>query len=411
MMFQNLVLNLFRGFCRGRLTVVLPCGGVREFGGLGRDLHAEIHIHSEAFWKRVVFYGPIGFAESFMAGEWSTPDLVTLLAYFILNHEENPALKKPDRTGTLKVNLLNGLNQLIHKRRHSSIGMARRNISDHYDLSNDFFRLWLDPTMTYSSAFFETPGMSLEDAQRAKYDRLCRKLQLREGEHLLEIGTGWGGMSIHAAGNYGCRVTSLTISEEQFHEARARIAQAGLSHLVEVCLLDYRLVEGSFDKIVSIEMLEAVGDRYLEEFFAKCASVLKPCGLLGLQMITCPDRQFNVLRDGVDFIQKHIFPGSLLLSERRVNEALFSTGDLNLHDWRDLGPHYAQTLKIWRENFLSSLEEVRRLGFDEVFLRKWEYYLAYCEAGFGTRHISVVQAVYSRPNNHSLPDGPYVLWR
>jgi cyclopropane-fatty-acyl-phospholipid synthase len=411
MILQKLILNLFGRLGRGRLTVVLPDGEERVFGGLGSDLQAELRVHSPNFWRRCVLYGPIGFAEAFMEGEWTTPDLVKLLAFFILNHEENPALKKPDRGSTIKVNLLNGWNQLIHRRRHSSLPMARKNIREHYDLSNDFFRLWLDPGMTYSSAFFSSPGMGLEEAQQAKYDRLCRKLQLREGEHLLEIGTGWGGMSIHAAQNYGCRVTTVTISEEQFHEAQTRIAQAGLGHRIEVKLLDYRRIEGRFDKIVSIEMLEAVGDRYLEDFFAKCAAVLNPYGLLGLQMITCPDRQFTVLRDGVDFIQKHIFPGSLLLSERRVNEAVFRTSDLNLHDWRDLGPHYAQTLKLWREAFLLVLPQVRSLGFDEIFLRKWEYYLAYCEAAFGTRHISVVQAVYTRPNNHNLADGPYPLWR
>lgn len=411
MLFQKLVLDLFSGLRRGCLRVELPDGRKRRFGGLGSDLAADLKIIDPAFFRRCVLFGPIGFGESYVAGEWETPDLTALLAFFILNSEENPALQKPDQRGSRRVNWFNNLNQLLHRRRHNSLPTARRNIRDHYDLSNDFFRLWLDPTLTYSSAYFRTPEQSLEEAQIEKYDRLCRQLQLQASDHLLEIGTGWGGMSLHAAGRYGCRVTTVTISEEQHREASARIAAAGLSQRVQVLLLDYRLIQGQFDKIVSIEMLEAVGDRYLEDFFSKCHEVLKPRGLLALQMITCPDRQFTVLRDGVDFIQKHIFPGSLLLSERRVNEALFRTGDLNLHDWRDLGPHYAETLRRWLLEFEAQREAVRALGFDEAFLRKWRYYLAYCEAAFGTRHISVVQAVYSRPNNHILCDGPYPLWR
>jgi cyclopropane-fatty-acyl-phospholipid synthase len=226
---------------------------------------------------------------------------------------------------------------------------------------------------------------------------------------VLEIGCGWGGFAIHAAMNYGCRVTAATISEEQFREAAARVEAAGVADLVEVIFCDYRDLAGRFDKIVTIEMLEAVGDRYVETYFAKISELLAPRGLVGIQTILCPDNQFPILRDGVDFIQKHIFPGSLLLSNRRITEALNATGDLNLLDYEDMTPFYARTLKEWREAFVRALPQVRTLGYDESFIRKWLYYLCYCEAGFGTRHISVAQIVYTRPDNLNIHSPAYDL--
>jgi cyclopropane-fatty-acyl-phospholipid synthase len=267
--------------------------------------------------------------------------------------------------------------------------------------------------MTYSSALFDPADLDLESAQIRKYDNLCKNLQLQPTDHVLEIGTGWGGFSMHAASTYGCRVTSLTISQRQHDEAVRRIAAAGLSDKVTVLLEDYRKVTGQYDKIVSIEMIEAVGDKFLDTYFASLQRVLSPNGLVGLQMITCPDRQYRILRDGVDFIQKHIFPGSLLVSQARVTEALVRTGSLNLFDWQDMGLHYAKTLGLWCERFESVREEVLSMGFDERFIRKWRYYLRYCEAAFASRNISVVQAVYSRPNNVSITSpvyqpGPFV---
>ena len=226
---------------------------------------------------------------------------------------------------------------------------------------------------------------------------------------LLEIGCGWGGFAIHAAKNYGCRVTAATISEEQFREAALRVEQAGVSDLVEVIFCDYRDLSGRYDKIVSIEMLEAVGNRYVETFFTKVSELLAPKGLVGIQTILCPDNQFPILRDGVDFIQKHIFPGSLLLSMRRITEALNATGDLNLLDHEDMTPFYARTLKEWRTAFTLALPEIRMLGYDEGFIRKWFYYLCYCEAAFGTRHISVAQIVYTRPDNLDIFSPAYDL--
>jgi cyclopropane-fatty-acyl-phospholipid synthase len=242
----------------------------------------------------------------------------------------------------------------------------------------------------------------LEEAQTAKYDRLCRQLKLKPGEHVLEIGSGWGGFSLHAAKNYGSKITTVTISEEQFKFARELFQKENLADKIEIRLQDYRLLTGRFDKIVSIEMLEAVGDKFLETYFAKCHEVLKPGGLLALQMITCPDSRHDSLRKNVDWIQKHIFPGSLLLSIHRVNEALRKTGDLFLHDLKDLGLSYAETLKRWRIALNQNEAAVRAQNFDTRFLRKWNYYFSYCEAAFAMRNITAVQAIYTRPNNPTL---------
>jgi cyclopropane-fatty-acyl-phospholipid synthase len=306
------------------------------------------------------------------------------------------------RAKKILVNLLGWQNRISHLLRPNSLTTSRRNISEHYDLGNDFYKLFLDPTMTYSSALFRSKTQTLKQAQSAKYDRLCRQLKLKPGEHVLEIGSGWGGFSLHAAKNYGVRITTVTISEEQFKFARELFKKENLADKIEIKLMDYRLLTGQFDKIVSIEMIEAVGDEYLETYFAKCHELLKPHGLLALQMITCPDSRHDSLRKNVDWIQKHIFPGSLLLSIHRVNEALRKTGDLFLHDLKDLGLSYAETLKRWRIAFNQNENAVRELKFDTRFIRKWNYYLSYCEAAFAMRNISVVQAIYTRPNNPTL---------
>lgn len=407
--FRKLVLDSLRPLQCAALELVLPDGHALWFGGLDKSLTARIEIRDEAFFRRSVLFGAIGFAESYIDGEWETPDLVRVIAFFILNADASAALNTNGGAKSAMLNLLNAYNRVLHKRRPNSVKKARANIRDHYDLSNDFFKLWLDPTMTYSAAVFDPADLSLERAQLRKYDLLCRKLQIGPGDHVLEIGTGWGGFAIHAARNYGCRITTITISEAQLAEAQSRIAAAGLGDRIDARIEDYRSVRGQFDKIVSIEMIEAVGDKYLDEYFACCHRLLKPHGLLGLQMIACPNRQFRILRDGVDFIQKHIFPGSLLVSQARVTEAINRTGTLNLLDWDDITPHYARTLKLWAERFEERREAVLALGFDERFLRKWHYYLRYCEAAFGTRHISSVQAVYTRPDNTSIHSDIYDL--
>lgn len=404
--FQILLLKTLGRLSRGTLELRLPSGKVHRFGGLGKELSVRLDVANDAFFRRSVLGGPIGFAESYMAGEWTTPDLTRLLAWFILNGDD--ALETPERR--TRGWLLNVYNRWLHLRRHNSVTSSRRNIGDHYDLSNEFFQLWLDPTMTYSSAYFDPPTLSLEEAQIEKYDQLCRKLQLKPGDHVLEIGSGWGGFSLHAAQTYGCRITTVTISEQQYREASTRIAAAGLQDRIDIRMEDYRHLRGAFDKIVSIEMLEAVGDAYVDGYFAKCQELLKPRGLLGLQAILCPDQQYPILRDGVDFIQKHIFPGSLLMSVGRIGEAMRRGTELTMLDYDDMGPYYAKTLKIWRDNFEAKLDAVRALGFDETFIRKWRYYLCYCEAAFATRHITVAQLIYTRPDNVAIHSPAYDLF-
>ena len=408
---RRLVLETLAPMQRGHLQIELPEGGMVTFGDpattdlLPQSISPKAHIRitREAFFKKCVLAGDVGFAESFIDGDWETPDLTAVVAWFVHNIDSAPTLsgsKRQLKAGA--VNLLRSANRLFHLLRPNSRRTARRNISEHYDLSNEFFALFLDPSMMYSSARWTTPELSLQDAQRAKNDALCQLLQLKATDRVLEIGSGWGGWSIHAAGTYGCHVTTLTISQQQYDLAVQRIAQANLSHLIEVKMCDYRDVTGAFDKIVSIEMMEAIGHRYLPAFCESLSRVLKPQGLLALQFITCPDDRYGSFRKGVDFIQKHIFPGSLLLSLNRVNDQLSRAGGFVLNSVEDFSPDYTRTLREWQRAFHSRLDEVRALGFDERFIRKWSYYLHYCEAAFAMRNIGVVHTLHTRANNLAL---------
>lgn len=400
-LYQRLVLQALEKMTAGSLRLELPDGSVQIIGTPGGEMDAKIAIRSAAFFQKCVLFGDVGFGESYIDGDWDTDSIERVIAWAILNVENSPAMSG-SKVRTFALNLLKFYNRALHLLRPNDLTIARRNIAEHYDLGNDFYRLWLDETMTYSSARFTAPEQSLRDAQIEKYDALCRKLRLQPGEHLLEIGSGWGGMARHAAKHYGARVTTVTISEEQFKFASERIGREGLADRVGVRLQDYRHIEGTYDKIVSIEMMEALGDRYLPTYLAKLHALLEPEGLVALQYITVPDSRHVELRRGIDFIQKHIFPGSLLLSVGRVNQFLNRTGDLFLYDLEDLGASYARTLHVWWENFNAQLAAVRALSFDERFIRKWNYYLQYCEAAFASRNISVVQAVYTRPNNRTL---------
>jgi cyclopropane-fatty-acyl-phospholipid synthase len=406
--FRPAVLGAFSQMKRGRLTLELPDGSSREFGSGPEALPlaipgaARIRVRREAFFKKCVLFGDIGFAESLMDGDWSSPDLVAVVSWFILNVENAPTLSGSERSKGIALNILRLGNRLGHLLRGGNTRNAVRNIREHYDLSNDFFSLFLDPSMMYSSARWREPGITLEEAQAEKNDRLCRLLRLCPDDHVLEIGTGWGGWALHAASRYGCRVTTVTLSKQQHDHAAMRIEKAGLSGRVTVLLQDFRRISGTFDKVVSIEMVEALGHRYQPDFCRVVGAALKPQGLLALQFITCPDARYGQFRRGVDFIQKHIFPGSLLLSLNRMNELLSREAGLVLHNVDDMGSDYALTLRKWSEAFLGRLGDVRRLGFDERFIRKWHYYLAYCEAAFALRNISVVQTLHTRPNNLSL---------
>lgn len=399
------VLMALQKFTLGRLDLHLPDGEVILLGNdnstIAASEAAQIVVRDEAFFRKCAMGGGVGLGEAYVEGDWDSEDIQCVLEWFILNIYADNGLRGSSQKFRM-IGVLKFFDRLGHRLRHNSKETSRRNIEEHYDLGNDFYKLWLDPSMTYSAARFTTPDQTLEDAQGAKYDALCNKLQLKEDDHVLEIGCGWGGFSCHAARHYGCRVTAVTISQAQFDEATRRVREAGLEGKIEILLQDYRDIVGQYDKIASIEMLEAVGDKYHKAWAAKCHEILKPDGLMAVQMITVPDGDYDELRRGTDFIQKHIFPGSLLLSIGRMGSVLQEAGNFVLHGMEDLGTDYARTLCQWHVNFNNQLESVRALGFSEAFIRKWNYYLKYCEAAFATRNISVVQAVYTRPCNTSL---------
>jgi cyclopropane-fatty-acyl-phospholipid synthase len=397
-LYESLVLKWLSGMDKGTLYLTLPSGESVLLGDGNKNLSAQIHIRDEGFYKRCLLYGDIGFGEAYVDGLWDTPDITRVIEWALFNIQNTPSISG-GKSRISALNLLKIVNRISHSRRTNSRRGSRKNISEHYDLNNKFFSLFLDPTMTYSAAWFRDEGMTLEEAQIAKYDRLARQLHLRPTDHVLEIGTGWGANAVYMASRYGCRVTTLTLSEEQSKLARERVAAAGLQDKVDVRLQDYREIEGTFDKIVSIEMLEAVGHAFLDTYFKKVHQLLKEDGILAVQVITCPDSRYDHLRKGVDWIQKHIFPGSLLPSIGALNRAINRTGDLTLVDCKDLGLDYARTLKSWYERFNNALSGVRELGFDECFIRQWNYYLCYCEAAFTMRNINVMHLVYTRPNN------------
>jgi cyclopropane-fatty-acyl-phospholipid synthase len=400
-LFASIILDALRGMEKGSLRLTLPDGEVLTFGDARAIGPANIRVLDNAFFQKCLLYGDVGFGESYVAGDWETDDITRVINWFLLNIEHAPLVSGSARKA-FALNLLRAANRVGHLLRPNSRTGSRKNIARHYDLSNEFFQLVLDPGMTYSSGYFRLPGLSLEEAQQEKYDRLCRQLRLKPTDRLLEIGTGWGGFALHAAKRYGCRVTTITVSREQHAFAIERIRREGLEELIEVRLQDYRDVTGEFDKIASIEMLEAVGERYFEAYFARCNQLLARDGILAVQVITSPDSRYEAMRRSVDWIQKHIFPGSLLPSVGRINRAVNRTSELFLHDVNDLGIHYVRTLRMWRENFHRNLDAIRLLGFDEQFVRKWNYYLSYCEAAFTSRNISVVQMVYALPNNRQL---------
>ena len=399
---ERLVLGLLNKMPVGRLRMTYADGAVREFGDLSTEVSAEVTLnHDQEFFKRCAYYGNVGMGEAYTDGLWDTPDIRAVIHWFIINMQ---ALQGADTSSDKLpgVGLLKVVNWFRHLKRANTIETSRRNISEHYDLGNEFYSLWLDATMTYSCAKFENSEQVFEEAQSAKYEALCQKLQLKADDHVLEIGCGWGGFGIHAATHHRCKVTGVTISKEQAKYARERVKKAGLEDQFEIRIEDYRHIKGTFDKIVSIEMIEAVGDKFHQPFFEKCDEVLAPDGIMAIQMITVPDNRYKSLTKGVDWIQKTIFPGSLLMSVGRVNEVLLKTSDLFLHDLEDFGAFYVRTLQNWHQKFNASRDALLKLGFDEPFIRTWNYYLKYCEAGFGSRNISVVQAVYTRPNNPAL---------
>jgi cyclopropane-fatty-acyl-phospholipid synthase len=361
----------------GHLTVRLPDGSSRDFGDPGSSLRGELRLHDPAALRRLLLGGEVGMGEAYMDGQWSSPDLVGLITLAVANREALALgagrWSRPQQA----------VRTLEHRRRRNTRSGSRRNIRAHYDLGNEFYALWLDETMTYSSAVFGSNDQSLADAQRHKYERLADLADLRPGQHVLEIGSGWGGFAIHAARERGCRVTGITISEAQLRLARERVRAAGVEELVEFRLQDYRDVTDRYDAIVSIEMLEAVGADYLATFFRSCDAALVDGGRLALQVITFRDDAFRAQLAGANWIQRHIFPGGELPSLAAIDAALAGTR-LLVTRVDDIRHSYARTLATWREAFMRQREAVRGMGFDDRFLRMWEYYLAISEAGFRT---------------------------
>ena len=354
-------------------------------------LAADLTVHDSKFFRNIVAKGGLGLAESYLQGQWTSPDVTACLRVLCRNMDRlNSANHGVRRPGAF-------LDRLTHFLRGNSVRGSRRNIAAHYDLSNDFFALFLDPTLTYSAGYFATPETDLQSASIAKYERLCKKLNLSGSDRLLEIGTGWGGFAIHAADRYRCQITTTTISDNQYETAQARVAAAGLKP--QVCLLksDYRELRGQFDKLVSIEMIESVGQRFLDLFLGKCNQLLKPGGRFVMQAIVMPERRYDSYRRSVDYIQKYIFPGGFLPSVAAICQSIGRTGNLQMTDVEDISPHYARTLAHWRTNFLSRLQDVRRLGFDDRFIRMWQYYLCYCEAAFAERAVQVVHMSWEKP--------------
>ena len=368
-------------------------GEAMQFGAVTArcPLSVTVRVHDPRFYTDIAFGGSIGAGEAYMAGYWSCDDLTAVMRVMIGNMGVVDGMER----GLARLGA--PLRKALHWAARNSRRGSQRNIAAHYDLGNDFFRTFLDPTMMYSSALFDRPGMTLEEASIAKLDRICRRLELKPGDHLLEIGTGWGGMALHAAARYGCRVTTTTISQQQYDLARERIDAAGLADRITLLKEDYRDLSGRYDKLVSIEMIEAVGHQFYDTYFRKCGELLKDDGMMLLQAITIADQRYESARRSVDFIQRHIFPGSCIPSVTVIADAVARVTDMRLVDLLDIGAHYATTLRCWRENLFANIDRVRALGYPEEFIRMWAFYFCYCEGGFIERVIGDAQMLFIKP--------------
>ncbi|MDH3287049.1 MAG: cyclopropane-fatty-acyl-phospholipid synthase family protein [Betaproteobacteria bacterium] len=386
---RQLVFTRLATLHEGRLRV-REGDQVHEFGNERTGVEASITVLDPAFYAEIAFGGSVGAGESYMLGHWQAEDLTRLMRLLLRNRHALDAME----SGLARLSApIRMAAHWLHRNTHAG---SRRNISAHYDLGNEFFRLFLDETLMYSCALFECPEMTLAQASTAKLDAICRKLALSAQDHVLEIGTGWGGFALHAAAHYGCRVTTTTISPGQHELANARVRAAGLGHRITVLLEDYRDLKGSYDKLVSIEMIEAIGHQYFAEFFRRCAERLIPGGRMLLQSITIADRHYVRARDDVDFIKRYIFPGCCIPAVSALAQAMADSSDLRIVHLEDIGAHYATTLARWRDNFLANLDQVHALGYPESFCRMWEFYLSYCEAGFAERALGDVQMLIAR---------------
>jgi cyclopropane-fatty-acyl-phospholipid synthase len=391
-MARRIVMSRLQKLCNGQVAV-RERGSYTTFGQLSPQcpLTAVICIHHPAFFSDLAFGGSIGAGESFMQGHWSCNELDTLLRILLVNRE---VLEGMD-SGLAR--FARPARKFLHWMNRNTRRGSRKNIAAHYDLGNDFYALWLDRKMMYSSAYFASPDMSLDAASTAKLERICRKLDLSASDSVIEIGSGWGGFAIYAAANFGCHVTTTTISLEQYELARQRIAAAGLEDRITLLFQDYRDLQGCYDKLVSIEMIEAVGHQFHATFFEKCCSLLKPDGQMLLQAITIADQRYERYKNDVDFIRRYIFPGGCLTSVTDMARVLTSKTDMRILHIEDIGPHYAETLRHWRDRFMHAIDAVRAQGYADTFIRMWQFYLCYCETAFIERAIGTVQMLVMRP--------------
>ena len=376
-------------------VVIFENDDKHHFGLNNESLVAEIYVHHRKFYSEIAFGGSIGAAEAYILGYWSTNDLTSVVRVLL----QNRSVLEGFESGLAK--LTKPIQKIFHWLNRNSYTGSRKNIAAHYDLGNDFFEIWLDKKMMYSCAIFEKSTSSLEDAATLKLERVCQKLQLNKNDHVIEIGSGWGGFAIYAAKNYGCNVTTATISKEQFSGAEARIKAAGLSEKITLLLEDYRDLSGAYDKLVSIEMIEAVGYKYYKDYFKKCSSLLKDNGLMVIQAITIADQQYKRTIKSVDFIQKYIFPGGCLPSLTNMTNTLTENTDIRMVNVEDIGPHYATTLSHWRDRMYENIETIKGMGYSDKFIRMWHYYLCYCEGAFIERAIGDVQITAIKPNNRN----------
>lgn len=383
---RRLVRKRLRALEKGQITLI-DHGHEETFGQTTEEfpIVAVVTVRSPSFYSDIAFGGAVGSGEAYMQGRFECSELESLVQILLRNRG---VLEQLD-SGTAVIT--RPLKKFFHWMNRNTRRGSRRNIAAHYDLGNEFYELWLDEKMMYSSAFFASESTSLEKAAVAKLDRICDKLNLCESDHVVEIGTGWGGFAIHAASRFGCRVTTTTISQQQYEYARNKVADLGLSDRVTVLNKDYRDLDGTYDKLVSIEMIEAVGHEYLDTFFRKCGSLLNPDGEMLVQAITIKDQRYKKARKRVDFIKRYIFPGGFLPSLTALVDSMTRVTELRAIGVDDIGLHYALTLKRWRERFFSRLAEVRRQGFSDEFIRMWEFYLCYCEGAFAERAIGTVQ--------------------
>lgn len=386
---RRIVFRLLESISIGELTISDGLGS-RSFGDPATGQSGHIIVRDSRFYSMVVCGGGLSAAEAYIRGYWDSPDLVATMQVFASN------LAKLESIEGLGAKLLQPVRNAMNWFRRNTRSGSRRNISAHYDLSNDFFALMLDPTMTYSSGRFESDKSTLEQSSLAKYEAICQRLELSASDHVIEVGCGWGGFAEYAAKQYGCRITGTTISAQQFNFAKKRIHDAALSDQVTLLQEDYRDLTGTYDKLVSIEMIEAVGEQFFDVYFRKCCSLLKPAGKMAIQAITIPDHRVDRYRNSVDFIQRYIFPGGFLPSVGGIGKSLAKVTDFRVNLLEDFGGDYATTLALWRENFWANIKQVEELGFDERFIRTWDYYLCYCEAGFRERQIGVSQIVLQR---------------